>query len=77
MLLGMNITRELTAVDYRRVNGRVERSFALVVEEAKPADSEFPQHLSDVILPTRALSLTAIWPEACTCMNDCLDKRRR
>lgn len=70
LLVDLNITRELKAVDGPSSNGCVQRRIALVSEGAKATFSEFRKNFPDVVLPTRALCFPAIWPEAFT-MNDC------
>ena len=73
MLVDLGIARELTAVDGPKSNGRVERRIALVSEGAKAAFVEFPNQFPDITFPARTKSDAAIWPEAFTWMNDCLN----
>ena len=73
MLVDLGIARELTAVDGPKSNGRVERRIALVSEGAKAAFVEFPNEFPDITFPARTKFYTAIWPEAFTWMNDCLN----
>ncbi|CAB1109913.1 unnamed protein product [Ectocarpus sp. CCAP 1310/34] len=73
LLAELNITRELTAVDGPKSNGRVERRIALVMEGGKAAFLEFPKLFPGVMFPTKALSFRAIWPEAFAWMNDSLN----
>ena len=73
MLVDLGITRELTVVDGSKNNGRVERRIALVSEGAKAAFVEFPNQFPDITFPARTKSYAAIWPEAFTRMNDCLN----
>ena len=73
MLVDLGIARELTAVDGPKSNGRVERRIALVSEGAKAAFVEFPNQFPDITFPARTKSYAAIWPEAFTWMNDCLN----
>ena len=73
MLLDLGLGRELTAVDGPKSNGRVERRIALVSEGAKAAFVELPKQFPDTIFPARTTSYAAIWPEAFTWMNDCLN----
>ena len=73
LLVDLGIGRELTAVDAPQSNGRVERRIALVSEGAKAAFVEFPKQFPDITFPARTKSYAAIWPEAFTWMNDCLN----
>ena len=73
MLVDLGIARELTAVDGSKSNGRVERRIALVSEGAKAAFVVFPSQFPDITFPARTNSYAAIWPEAFTWMNDCLN----
>ena len=73
MLVDLGIARELTAVGGPKSNGCVERRIALVSEGAKAAFVEFPNQLPDITFPARTKSNPAIWPEAFTWMNDCLN----
>ena len=73
MLVALGIARELTAVDGPKSNGRVERRIVLVSEGAKAAFVEFPNKFPDITFPARIKSYAAIWPEAFTWMNDCLN----
>ena len=73
LLVDLGIGRELTAVDAPQSNGRVERRIALVSEGAKAPFVEFPKQLPDITFPARTKSYAAIWPEAFTWMNDCLN----
>ena len=77
MLAGMGIGRELTPVDGAKRNGRVERKLALIAEGARSAWLEFPLHFPDLQFPQKALKWEAIWPEAYTWMNDCLNTLAR
>ena len=72
-LVDLGIARELTAVDGPKSNGHVERRIALVSEGAKSAFVEFPNQFPDITFPARTKSYAAIWPEAFTWMNDCLN----
>ena len=71
--MDLGIGRELTAVDAPQSNGRVERRIALVSEGAKAAFVEFPKQFPDITFPARTKSYAAIWPEAFTWMNECLN----
>ena len=73
LLVDLGIGRELTAVDAPQSNGRVERRIALVSEGAKAAFVEFPKQFPDITFPARTKSYAAIWPEAFTWMNVCLN----
>ncbi|CAB1114769.1 unnamed protein product [Ectocarpus sp. CCAP 1310/34] len=73
LLAELNITRELTAVDGPKSNGRVERRIALVMEGGKASFLEFPKSFPGVTFPTKAPSFRAIWPEAFAWMNDSLN----
>ena len=73
LLTGLGITVEYTPVDGARRNGRLERKLALIAEGAKAAWLELPRHFPDLEFPSKALGWTAIWPEAFTRMNDCLN----
>ena len=73
MLVDLGIAQELTAVDGPKSNGRVERRIALVLEGAKAAFVEFPNQFPDITFPARTKSYAAIWLEAFTWMNDCLN----
>ena len=73
LLVDLGIGRELTAVDAPQSNGRVERRIALVSEGANTAFVEFPKQFPDITFPARTKSYAAIWPEAFTWMNDCLN----
>ena len=73
MLVVLGIARELTVVDGPKSNGRVERRIALVSEGAKAAFVEFPNQFPGITFPARTKSYAAIWPEAVTWMNDCLN----
>ena len=73
MLVDLGVARELTAVDGPKSNGRVERRIARVSEGAKAAFVEFPNQFPDSTFPARTKSYAAIWPEAFTWMNDCLN----
>ena len=73
MLVNLGIARELTAVDGPKSNGRVEQRIALVSEGAKAAFVEFPNQFPDITFPARTKPYAAIWPEAFTWMNDCLN----
>ena len=77
MRVDLGIGRELTAVDGPKSNGRVERRIALVSEGAKAAFVEFPKQFLDITFPARTKSYAAIWPEAFTWMNDCLNISRQ
>ena len=73
MLMDLSIGRELTAVDGPKSNGRVERRIALVSEGAKAAFVKFPKQFPDITFPARTKSYAAIWSEAFTWMDDCLN----
>ena len=73
MLVDLGIGRALTAVDEPKSNGRVERRIALVSEGSKAAFVEFPNQFPDITFRARTKSYAAIWPEAFTWMNDCLN----
>ena len=73
MLVDLGIARELTAVDGPKSNGRVERRIVLASEGAKAAFVEFPNQFPDITFPARTKSYAAIWPEAFSWMNDCLN----
>ena len=73
MLVDLGIARELAAVDGSKSNSRVERKIALVSEGAKAAFVEFPNQFPDITFPARTNPYGAIWPEAFTWMNDCLN----
>ena len=73
MLVDLGIARELTAVNGPKSNGRVERSIGLVSEGDKAAFVEFPNQFPDITFPAGTKSYAAIWPEAFTWMNDCLN----
>ena len=73
MLMDLGIARELIAVDGPKSNGRVERRIAVVSEGAMAAFVEFTNQFLDITFPARTKSYAAIWPEAFTWMNDCLN----
>ena len=73
LLTGLGIAVEYTPVDGAKRNSRVERKLALIAEGAKAAWLEFPRHFPDSEFPNKALEWTAIWPEAFTWMNHCLN----
>ena len=73
MLVDLGLARKLTAVDGPKSNGRVERRVTLVSEGANTAFVDFPNQFPDNTFPARTKSYTAIWPEAFTWMNDCLN----
>ena len=73
LLTALGIAVEYTSVDGAKRNGPVERKLALIAEGAKAAWLEFPRHFPDLEFPNKALEWTAIWPEAFTWMNDCLN----
>ena len=54
-------------------NGRVERRIALISEGGKAAFVEFPNQFPHITFPARTKSYAAIWSEALTWMNDCLN----
>ena len=66
---------EYTPVDGAKRNCRVERKLALIAGGAKAAWLEFPRNFPDLEYPNKALEWTAIWPEASTWMNDCINMR--
>ena len=45
----------------------------MIAERAKEAWLEFPRHLQDLEFPNKALEWAAIWPEAFTSMNNCIN----
>ena len=73
MLVDLGIVRELIAIDGPKSNGRVKRRIALVSAGAKAAFVEFPNQFHDITFLARTKSYAAIWPEAFTWMNDCLN----
>ena len=73
MLMGLGIARELTAIDGPKSNGRVEQRIALVSDGANAAFVESPNQFPVITFPARTKSYAAIWPEAFTWMNDCLN----
>ena len=75
MLVDLDIERELTAADGPKSNGCVERRIALVSEggKAKAAFVEFPNQFPEITFPACIKAYAAIWPEAFTWMNDCLN----
>ena len=73
LLTELGIAVEYDPVDGAKRNGRVERKLAVVTEGAKVAWLEFSRHFPDLELPNKALEWTAIWPEAPTWMNDCIN----
>ena len=73
LLTELGIAVEYTPVDGAKRNGRVEGKLGLITERAKKASLEFPWHLQDLEFPNKALEWTAIWPEAFTWMNDCIN----
>ena len=73
MLVDLGIARELTAADEPNSNGHVDRRIALVSEEARMAFVQFPKQFPDITFPARTQSYAAIWSEAFTWVNDCLN----
>ena len=73
MLVNLGIARELPVVDGPKSNGRVERRIALVSEGTKAAFVEFPNQFPGITFLARTKSYVAIWPEAFTWINDCLN----
>ena len=73
LLAEFRIAVECTPVDGAKRNGRVDGKLALITEGANAAWLEFPRHFPDLEFPNKALEWTAIWLEAFTWMNDCIN----